>query len=727
MIVPIDDFAMACQAKQAGDYRQAERHCRQFLDVNAGSVDGWTLLAEALQAQGKHAETAAAYRQVLRLQPDHVGALVGLGIVLAELGNLDEVVRHWQEAVLRCPGAPQLHHNLGVALAQQGRPAKAVRSLERALALQPDYAEAHFNLGNVCRTLGWKEDAVASYRRALAARPDHSGACNNLGLTQTELRRWEEAVVLLSQAVRLRPTMVEAHNNLGMALTDLGRFAEAEECYQEALRLNPAYYEAHANLGSLYKEQGRLDEALASYQMALWLQPDSASAHWNRSLAWLQKGDYENGWREYEWRWRRTGTRERQFPRPRWDGSPLAGRTILLWSEQGLGDTIQFVRYAAALQEQGAKVVLECPGILVTLLSGCRGVNRIVAEGEPLPDFDVHAPLMSLPAILDTNLQTVPAEVPYLAADQERLEKWGKWVGRVSEFKVGIAWQGNPHQLWDHHRSVPLSQFAPLAQVPGARLFSLQKVFGTEQIASAGFAVTELNGDWDLPGAAFTDTAAVMTQLDLVVTVDTATAHLAGALGVPTWLALSVVSDWRWLRDREDSPWYPTMRLFRQRQVGEWAPVFERMAGELERLVGKKSRNGLVRVEMAPGELFDKISILEIKSERITDAKKLCHVRDELTRLRRARDADLPGSAVLDRLTTEIKAVNDRLWQIEDDIRICEQSGDWGPRFIELARSVYRSNDERTALKREINDLLGAPFSEQKCYQGSAIMPAKTA
>jgi hypothetical protein len=327
-------------------------------------------------------------------------------------------------------------------------------------------------------------------------------------------------------------------------------------------------------------------EALSGYELSLWHDPDSATAHWNRALTWLQAGNYERGWPEYEWRWRRKRSRPREFARPRWEGGPLGGRTVLLRCEQGLGDAIQFVRYAPLVRERGGPVVLECPRRLLSLFSRCEGIDRLVAEGDPLPAFDVQAPLMSLPALLGTTLATVPARVPYLSADPALVEQWGARVAPLPGFRVGITWQGNPRHKWDAHRSIRLASFASLARLEGIHLVSLQREHGTEQLRSlAGrFSVTDLAREPAASPGDFAETAALLEHLDLVVTVDTATAHLAGALGVPVWVALSTISDWRWLLDRDDSPWYPTMRLFRQRRQGDWDDVFARMADELRLL-----------------------------------------------------------------------------------------------------------------------------------------------
>jgi tetratricopeptide (TPR) repeat protein len=556
-------------------------------------------------------EPVAYFQEALRRTPDNPDLLIDYGVALAQASRLPEAVAAFERALRLQPDLARAHHNLGIGLAQQGRPDDAQASVRRAVELSPDYVEAHYNLGNLLCERGRREEAVASYHRALRLRPDYTDALNNLANCLTELRRPGEAAVFLEQAVRLRPDFAEAWGNLGLARADLGRFHAAVAAYREALRLNPRYAEAQANLACAYHLMGRVGEAEAAFRLALWLNSDSASARWNRSLLLLQAGQFEEGWREYEWRWKRprapvyTGV-ARRFRQPQWDGSPLEGRTILLTMEQGLGDMIQFIRYAGPLKERGGRVVVECPHFLARLFATCPGVDQVVAEGGALPDFDTHVPVLSLPGLCGTRLETVPATVPYLAPDPDRAAEWRRKLETVPEFKVGIVWQGNPHHKWDRWRSVPLAAFESLARVPGVRLFSLQHGRGAEQLtglesllqlAEAGTPTPPAGAD--VPAAAprcrfpvtalaaasndFAETAAAAVNMDLIVTVDTATAHLAGALGVPVWVLVHRMADWRWLFGREESPWYPTMRLFRQRRLGRWGPVIRRVARELRR------------------------------------------------------------------------------------------------------------------------------------------------
>jgi tetratricopeptide (TPR) repeat protein len=509
------------------------------------------------------------------------------GVALAEAGRVEEAMSHWRNVLARDPRDARSHHNLGIALAQRGEADAAAESLRQAILYHPRYAEAHFNLGNVLLQQRKRDEALAAFRQAIELKPDYFDAYTNLGSTLTEKGKSREAVVFLQHAIRLRPQSPEAHNNLGLAFADLGRWPEAEAVFQEALRLRPEYAEAHCNLANAYNEQGRTVEAEAAYDIALWLQPDSVSTHWNRSLAWLQAGDYERGWPEYEWRWKRKQTPPRILSKPLWDGSPLECRTILLHTEQGLGDMLQFVRYAAVIKAYGGNVIVQCPGFLIPLFQRTPGVDRLVDENSPLPEFEVYAPFMSLPGLTGTTLTTVPATVPYLFIEPERVAFWKDKLQSLQGFKIGIAWQGNPHHAWDHHRSFPLSMFESIAAVQGIQLLSLQKGPGSEQMSKLKglFEVHDLAAGLEAHPEAYMNTAALMLNLDLVITADTATAHLAGGLGVKTWIALSAKSDWRWLFRREDSPWYPTARLFRQKTLDDWPEVFERMANALMELI----------------------------------------------------------------------------------------------------------------------------------------------
>ena len=456
----------------------------------------------------------------------------------------------------------------------------AERIFRQVLEVDPAAAQVWYLLGTVSHVQGKLGEAVAHYQQALRLEPDFAEVLNNLAVALQAQGKVDEATACLRRALQLKPDYADAHSNLGNALQFDGKLNEAEACYRYALTLKPDNPDTHHNLGNLLRASGRLAEAMTCYDQALNLKPDFAQVHLSRSLLRLQIGDFEQGWSEYEWRFQCKEHAIPPFRQPLWDGSRLNGQTILLYGDHGLGDTLQFIRYAPLVQRRGGRVLVACRKPLARILASCPGVARVISEGATLPEFHVYAPLMSLPRIVGTTLANVPARVPYLSADPALVARWRVEMGQLGGFKVGIAWQGNPQHRKDRHRSFRLDQFEPLTRLDGVRLVSLQKGFGTEQIGEIAdrFAVLDLGNRLD----DFMDSAAVLSNLDLVVTPDTSVAHLAGALGVPVWVALPFAPDWRWSLDRQDSPWYPTLRSFRQREWGDWNEVFERITRELE-------------------------------------------------------------------------------------------------------------------------------------------------
>jgi tetratricopeptide (TPR) repeat protein len=699
-----ETLAQGWRYHQAGDLPRAEQLYRQAVRIDPANADAPYLLGMACQAQGKLADAAAAFGQALQLRPDHADACNHLGIVLTDLRQLDEAAARFRQALRLRPQQADYHNNLGVTVAQQGQLDEAAACFRQALRLKPDYAEAHNNLGNVFREQGKMHEAGACYQQALRLNPNHAEAHNNLGIVYTELARHDEAIACLQQALRLRPTYAQAHNNLAIALRDRGDLEAAVASYQQALRLDPNYADAYNHLGMVLMELGRMDEARAAFDQALRLRPDFPEALGNRGMVLLVQGDLEHGWPEYEYRWKCRGFVKRTLPQPQWDGSPLAGRTILLHAEQGLGDTLQFVRYVPLVKERGGTVLLETPAALHELLAALPGVDRLLASGEPLPPFDVHAALLSLPYLFRTTLETIPAGVPYLTADASLVEHWRRELAHLREFKVGINWQGNPKNPTQHYRAIRLAHFAPLARVPGVRLLSLQKGAGTEQLREVAgrFAVTELGSQVDEAAGAFMDTAAIMKNLDLVVSSDTSVAHLAGALGVPVWVAIPYATDWRWLLGREDTPWYPTMRLFRQSEWGNWEEAFERMAAALAKRLETTPRARPILIEITPGELLDRIARLEVRSRCETDPGKAGRAREELAALTATRDQLLPAAAEVASLTTELTGLHQRLWHLERDLRHQEAS-------VEAARALAQEDAQREAIQDALDEHFGRP------------------
>jgi tetratricopeptide (TPR) repeat protein len=515
-----------------------------------------------------------------------------LGLQQLRAGNLQAAERLYSQIVQANPTHAEAHCNLGLALAGQGKLNEAVLHFRQAVYLQPSFTEAHNNLGTALRRQGDWQEAIQCFQRSLKLDPHFSDAHYNLGNALKDRGQWDEAVDHYQQALRLNANNANIHNNLASVLQNQRKLDEAVSRYQQALQINPNHAEAHRNLGTALQGQGKLELALEHYRQAIRIRPNFAEPHHDRALLQLLLGDFEHGWPEYEWRFRLPALgKPRHFSQPVWDGASLAGRTILLHAEQGLGDTMQFIRFVPLVKRSEGTVIVECQAALLPLLANTAGIDCLAARGSALPAFDCHAPLLSLPRILGINTANIPSAVPCLHAHAKLIERWKHHMSgmrlepqhRMSDLLVGIAWQGNPAFRNDYLRSIPLSHFARLAQVDGVSLVSLQKGPGTEQLT--GDDIKKCIGNLDEVAGPFMDTAAIMTYLDLVICSDSAVAHLAGTLGVPVWVALPLVPDWRWLLEREDSPWYPTMRLFRQTRAGCWDDVFARMGDELKQLV----------------------------------------------------------------------------------------------------------------------------------------------
>ncbi|MGY0781864.1 tetratricopeptide repeat protein [Azospirillum argentinense] len=567
---------------------------------------------------GRLAEAATLYGRILEADPEQPDAAQFLGVLHAQTGRPADGARLLCRALALRPDSAGGHSNLAGARQTMGDAAGAEAGYARALRLDPLLADAHASRAAALRDLNRVPEAARSAQRALALLPASADALVNLAETALAGRRGEEAERAARRAAALAPGSPAAWMMLGSACAAQKRWDEAEAAYRAALDLAPGYGAAWGNLGSLLAGQGRFDEALAAFATAeergfsgpsLWsargnarlamarpvealadfdrvlqAHPGDAGMRWNRGFARLLAGDCEGGWPEFDWR-RHDARAEppwRRFAQPTWTGGDIAGRTILLYAEQGLGDTLQFVRYVPLVAARGARVILEVQRPLVSVLSGLPGVERLIARGDPLPDFDLECPLMSLPRAFGTKLDDVPAAVPYLRADPKRAAVWSERLadGQLTGgLRVGLVWAGNPRFPGDALRSPRLAGLRPVLDAPGVRFFGLQKGPGREDLDRVPMPSTFTDLGPDI--ADFADTAAIMANLDLVISSCTGPAHLAGALGVPVWVVLPLSPDWRWLLGREDSPWYPTARLFRQTRVGDWAEVAGRVADAL--------------------------------------------------------------------------------------------------------------------------------------------------
>ncbi len=580
-------------------------------------------LGNALKTSGRLSEAVASYRRSLAGQPGNPTVLVNLAIALLAVGQGEEAAECCRRALAVQPNLPEAHFNLGNALKRLGRFDDAVQAFLGAVSLRPNHAEGWLNLGNAFASLDRHDEALGAYGKTLALKPDYAEALSNLGALLQAMGRYDDALDSLRRAVALKPDHAEAHNNMGATLQALGRMDEALQSYRQALALQPASAEAEANLaeaeleggnpegaearcrhavalapdnpsvlnnfGNVLARRGRADEALAAFESALARKPDYADVHLNYAMALLRRGRLREGWTEFEWRreTRKYLAATAAFAQPEWTGQALEGKSILLHGEQGLGDVLQFARFATPFAARGARVVLWVQPPLVRLLRTVPGAAEIVGFGQSPPPTDFHLPLMSAPYALGTGLDGIPADIPYLRPDSVEAEAWTRRLADYEGAKVGLVWAGAPRphdrqaHLTDRRRSLRLDHFAGLAGIPGVTLFSLQKGPPAEQAKTPppGLALVDfMDGIDDFAG-----TAALVANLDLVISVDTSTAHLAGALGVPVWILSRFDACWRWLEDREDSPWYPTARLFRQPGPGDWESVLGRIPVELAR------------------------------------------------------------------------------------------------------------------------------------------------
>ena len=592
-------------------------------------------------------------------------------------------MQSFDQALAARPGYVEALHNRGVALREAQQPEAALASFDSALALSPSLAETHYIRAAVLRGLGRLEAALAGYDSVVALQPGRADAYNNRGNLLLDLNRPEEALASFNQAIQVQPDHVEAHNNRGVAL----------------------------------KELQRLGEALAEYEHAISLKPDYASTLLNRALATLLGGDLASGFRHYEVRRHPPGTTPAPLPPP---GSSLAGKRVLVTAEQGLGDTFQFCRYVKLLKQQQAEVCFAVqPALLPLFRQWEPEVCRLLPPEAAEPECDYRIPLLSLPLVFGTTLASVPAATPYLRAEPERVARWRGRLGGHG-FKVGICWQGSTAPV-DRGRSFPVAEFERLSQIPGVRLISLHRGAGEAQLAQLppGMQVEALGEAFDAPGAAFLDTAAVIRLCDLVITSDSAVAHLAGALGVRAWVVLRHVPDWRWLLHREDSPWYPTARLFRQERPGDWASAFAKVETALR---AEWPRPGAASaaplVPLSWGEVLDRMASLKVKQARLAGGPALVQASRELAQLEAIVARSTCMSAAVQQAMDDLWRINRQLADMEERLRALEQAKQFNEAFIQLARSVYQTNDMRAQLQQRINELT-MPCPAQPQHQPS--------
>ena len=596
-------FMFGTAQYQLGDKAEAIKLLDKAIVSNPSNPSAFNNRGNVLQDLSRYTEALKSYDQAIRLKPDYFEAFNNKGNTLRLLGRQEEAIEQYQKAIALRPDYADAYNNWGNALQDLKQLEAAIERFTECIKLNPHHAQAFYNWGNALKELGRYQEAIVAYQQAIELSPLYAAAYNNLGYALKELHQNTEASGIFQLALQLQPDFPEALNNLGTVLTSLDQLPEARARLERATQLKPDYAQAHSNLGVVLLQMRCLTEALASLDRALVLQPALADAQWNRSLVRLTLGDYENGWRDHEARVntiKALNHGRRAYTAPQWTGTePIAGKTIFVAAEQGLGDTIQFCRYVPMLARRGAKVILEVQPPLVETMSKLEGAAEVVsllAPGQALPAHDFYCMLMSLPLAFKTTVDTIPHATQYLQADTKKVAYWAEKLGPKTKLRVGLVWSGGfrPAQpeLWATHkrRNIELAKWMSLKTID-AEFYSLQK----GQPAEGELAALEA-ASWDGPVLInhvselrdFSDTAALIENLDLVVSVDTSTPHLSAALGKPTWLLSRFDSCWRWLDAREDTPWYPTMKLFRQVTPLDWDSVISRVVSDLTTLVATK-------------------------------------------------------------------------------------------------------------------------------------------
>lgn len=557
--------------------------------LDPSDADVWRKMADVQMRMGKAGEALESFTHVIALQPQAT-AYYDRGTVLLHLSHPIEALKDFGKALELRPDYVEAHVNSGISLMQLERLDNALSAFDMAIGYMESCAPAHLNRGQVLEKLGRRQEALQAYDKAAIFDPADAAAHYNRASLLVEAKLYDEALSALDTAIRLEPRHSEAYNNRGNVLIALGRLEDALASLDRAIALNPKNAEAYTNRGNVLRELNRPEESVSSYDKALAIIPDYAEALANKAISLLQLGDFLNGWKLYEARWKCEIPKRaflnfseetlQRFNRTAWLGQEnIAGRTLIVHAEQGLGDTIQFCRYLPLLKAYGARVLFEVPEVLHGLIATLRADIELLGPKSALPDFDWHTPLMSLPLIFGTEPHSIPAETPYLSVDPAKAAHWHHKLGAKTKPRIGLAWSGNPEHTNDKNRSMPLLQLAPLLSLP-LEFHALQKEIrpsDARHLADLPVLHTHRSELED-----FTDTAALIGEMDLVLSVDTSVAHLAGALGKPVWLMLTQVAEWRWLIGREDTPWYPTARLFRQETRGDWAALLQTVGAALQ-------------------------------------------------------------------------------------------------------------------------------------------------
>lgn len=596
----------------------------------------------------------------------------------------------------------QALYNKGLTFACEGNLDEAIQCYELAIKKDHGYTKAHLMLGQAYKQKNMIDEALNCFENIISLDCNHVDALLEAGKTYSEINNGQKALEYLHRAATLQPHNPSLLLDYANVLAMYNHLDEALRTYHSILDISPDNEAVLYNIAYTLKKRGDIQQALPYYYRVLELNPDNAEAHFSLSLAYLITGNMQDGWKEYEWRWHRNGFESRTFVQPMWQGESLQGKTLFIHAEQGLGDTFQFIRYALIAKNQGAIIIAAVQDALVPLLSLCPYIDKVISLSSPIPPFDYHIPLMSMPLICKTRLESIPQTIPYLYADEQLVSYWKDSLAQDPNIKIGICWQGNPNYSTPFLRhavaakSIELASFAPLASIPGISLYSLQRISGTEQLSQIGqhFVLHHFDDDFDNKHGRFMDTAAVMKNLDLIITIDTSICHLAGGLGVPVWLMLPKPADWRWLLDRTDTPWYPTMRLFRQQTAGDWNSVIATITRELEQCITYYENDSII------SRLIDQATVIQEQARNHQDATLQQALHSYALALKYR--IDLKQDLNLERSIQELE-------HIDKDIIICDkafkQEQPFHESYTRLAQQLLALLHKREHLKRVINTM----------------------
>jgi tetratricopeptide (TPR) repeat protein len=723
----------ACLLEESKNYEAAAQVWLDFIQQHPEDAEAINELGIALSCAGRFEEGLTCFRQALKIRPDLISAKTNAGVALRRTDKIQEAISQFQEVAEATPDDMIACFNLGTTLHLAEQYDQALVWLQKAVDLSPSHAGSAQELAKVLLKLKRNEEAIRAYRHAISLSPNCVESLLSLGALLQEEKQFDEAVPVLNKVVQLDPNQFDGWLRLGCVLLHAGREAESIGAFRRALAIQPGSVVGYCNMALALSNLGRVEEAIEVSRKAICIEPGAPVATFNMGTMLLSLGNFREGWQAYSYRYAMQGEKwlEDEAHAAPWTGESLAGKSILILGEQGNGDHLQFVRYLPALSDLGARVSYLAPERLHRLLGTLGGSLTLLSEIPQNSRFDFQCPLMHLPGIFDTLEMPVPNKVPYLAAEPERVDHWRRRIGDQG-FRVGIVWQGNQYD-GNTVRSFPLAALRPLAEIRGVRLISLQINDGVEQLSTLhpGMQVEQLGSDFDSGDHGFIDAAAVIEVVDLIVSCDTSLVHLAGALGRPVWIALNEPPEWRWQRERNDSIWYPTATLFRQDARGDWDGVFLRIAESLKELTERRSiaaadeiadpPRAAPHVKVSWGEFLDKISILEIKAQRITSPAAVANVRLELEHLSKVLSDLAPLPTGVEEKRASLRATNEKLWDLEDAVRACESNQKFDARFVELARQIYAGNDERAKIKQEINTLMKSAFVEEKEHAARSL------